>query len=61
MSAPYTAVDGALITVDRDANGLSVNCSVCGYVASDPDDQQYVEEVASYHEGWHEAVYEATR
>jgi hypothetical protein len=58
VSAPYTAVDGARITVDRDAHGLSVNCSVCGDVASDPDDEQYVEEIASHHEGWHEAEYQ---
>lgn len=58
MSAPYTSVDGARITVDRDAHGLAVNCSVCGYVASDPDDRPYVEEIASHHEGWHEAEYQ---
>jgi hypothetical protein len=58
MNGPRTAVDGAVITVDRGTNGWALNCTVCGYVMSEPDDERYVDEQAAHHEGWHEAEYQ---
>lgn len=52
-----TAVDGAVVTVDRESDSsFALNCTVCGYVTSDPE-ERYVEGIAEHHEGWHEAEY----
>jgi hypothetical protein len=53
-----TAVDGAVVSVDSEPSGWAVNCTVCGYVCSDPDDERWIEDQAEHHEGWHETEYE---
>lgn len=53
-----TAVDGAVVTVVPDRHGFAVQCTVCGYVCSDAQDQPWAREQADIHEGWHEAEYE---
>lgn len=56
-----TADDGAVITVEDDEmpNAWKVQCSVCGYVASDSgrDGRALVEDAAEHHAGWHDAEY----
>lgn len=53
-----TASDWAVVTVNRESDvSFAVNCTVCGYVTSDPE-EPYVEEIAGHHVGWHDAEYE---
>jgi hypothetical protein len=55
VSARYEAVDGAVVTVDREPHGFAINCTQCGFVMGSPSDDGLLDQDAEHHAGWHDA------